>query len=73
MPDMELDDRVIDLERPVGEPEGSFQFLSTRLSGVHKSLLDFQSEVHERFDIVEAKLDVMPKALASIIAETKGS
>ena len=77
---MKLEDRVNDLERRMGEREGSFQFLSSQVSGVHKSLINFQSEVHERFDKIDkrlngmdAKLDAMPKVLAEVIAENKSS
>ena len=81
---MKLEDRVNDLERSMGEREGSFQFLSSQVSGVHKSLINFQSEVHERFDKIDkrlngmdakldAKLDAMPKVLAEVIAENKSS
>lgn len=68
---MKLEDRVRDLERRVGELEGSFQFITGQLKGVHASLINFQGEAHERFDRVEAKLDAMPKALAAVIAESK--
>ena len=71
MADMKLEDRVNDLERRVGELEGSFQFLSSQVRGVHVALNNFQSEVHERFDTVDAKLDAMPKALAAVIAKSK--
>ncbi len=74
-----------DLERRVGELEGSFQFITGQLKGVHQSLINFQGEVHQRFDDVdrrfdkvdgrfdrvEATLEAMPKALADVIADSK--
>ena len=80
MPDMKLDDRVRDSERRVGELEGSFQFLSKQLSGVHKSVLEFQSEmtafraeVNERLNVVDSKLDAMPEIVASAVASAMRS
>ena len=64
-----------DLERRDGELEGSFQFLSTQLSGVHKSVLEIQSEVGElRSEMgdfrleVNQRFDAIPEIVASAVA-----
>ena len=75
MEDMKLEERVRDLERRVGELEGSFEFLSSQLKGVHKSLLEFQSETGEHLDAQDVEIAVIKtevKALPRVIAEIIG-
>lgn len=54
---MDVEAEIRDLKRRVGEPEGSFSFLTGQVRDVHRSLLGFQESTEERFDRIEGRLD----------------
>ena len=52
---MNIEAEIRDLQRRVGELEGSFGFLTQQLKTVHKDLLSFQERTEERFDGIDGK------------------
>jgi predicted nucleic acid-binding Zn-ribbon protein len=61
---MNVEAEIRDLQRRVGEIEGSFGFLTQQIKSVHKDLLAFEAKteqgfkkVDERFDRLENKID----------------
>ena len=76
MADMKLEDRVKDLERRVGELEGSFGFLAEQLKGVHQTLLGFESETRDHLEAqdielaaIKREVKALPRAVAEIIGK----
>lgn len=69
MADMKIEDRVRDLERRVGELEGSFQFVSSQLRGVHKSLVDFESETRDHLEAQDVELAGIRNKLGDVDAK----
>jgi hypothetical protein len=47
---MSIEAEIRELKRRVGEPEGSFGFLTLQLKAVHKDLLAFQERTEQRFE-----------------------
>jgi hypothetical protein len=54
---IDVEAEIRDLKRRVGEPEGSFGFLTRQLRAVHKDLLGFQKRTEERFSKMSGRLD----------------
>jgi hypothetical protein len=54
---MDVEAEIRDLKRRVGEPEGSFGFLTQQVQGVHRDLLGFQEQTSRRFDELDEHLD----------------
>ena len=54
---MNVEAEIRGRKRRVGEPEGSFGFLTEQIKGVHKDMLAFQVRTEQRFDRVDGRLD----------------
>ena len=54
---MNVEAEIRDLKRRVGELEGSSEFLTQQVKGVHRDLLGFQAKTEQRFDQVDGRLD----------------
>jgi hypothetical protein len=54
---MDVESEIRDLKRRVGEIEGTYGFLSGQLRDVHRSVLGFQEQTNERFDMLEGRMD----------------
>jgi len=54
---MKVEAEIRDLKRRVGELEGSSEFLTQQVKGVHRDLLGFQAKTEQRFDQVDGRLD----------------
>jgi hypothetical protein len=63
---MDVESEIRDLKRRVGEPEGSFSFLTGQVRDVHRSLLSFQEETNARFDRVETDLGGVKADLGAV-------
>lgn len=60
---MNVEAEIRDLQRRVGEIEGSFGFLTQQVKGVHKDLLAFQAKTEQRFDQVDGRLEKIDSRL----------
>jgi len=54
---MKVEAEIRDLKRRVSEFEGSSEFLTQQVKGVHRDLLGFQAKTEQRFDQVDGRLD----------------
>ena|SRR5437899_10122095 len=54
---MNVEAEIRDLKRRVSELEGSSEFLTQQIKGVHRDLLGFQAKTEQRFDQVDGRLD----------------
>jgi uncharacterized protein YoxC len=54
---MNVEAEIRDLKRRVGELEGSSEFLTQQVKGVHKDLLGFEAKTEQRFDQVDRRFD----------------
>src|SRR5262249_7420196 len=54
---MKLEAEIRDLKRRVSELEGSSEFLTQQVKGVHKDLLAFEAKTEQRFDQVDRRFD----------------
>jgi len=66
---MDVEAEIRDLKRRVGELEGSFQFLTTQISGVHRDLLAFQESATGRFDQLHQELRSLRQDLPGIVGD----
>ena len=60
---MKVEAEIRDLKRRVGELEGSSDFLTQQVKGVHRDLLGFQAKTEQRFDQVDGRLDKVESRL----------
>jgi len=81
---MNVEAEIRDLQRRVGELEGSFGFLTQQIKSVHKDLLAFQNgmehfqesmehfkaNTERRFEKVEANINGLRKELPEIVASS---
>jgi hypothetical protein len=54
---MDVESEIRDLKRRMGEPEGTYGFLTGQLRDVHRAVLGFQEQTNERFDALEGRAD----------------
>ena len=54
---MNVEAEIRDLKRRVSELEGSSEFLTQQVKGVHKDLLAFEAKTEQRFDQVDRRFD----------------
>jgi chromosome segregation ATPase len=54
---MKVEAEIRDLKRRVGELEGSSEFLTQQIKGVHKDLLAFQEKTEQRFEKIDSRFD----------------
>jgi len=54
---MNVEAEIRDLKRRVGELEGSSEFLTQQVKGIHRDLLGFQAKTEQRFDQLDGRLD----------------
>ena len=54
---VDVEAEVRDLKRRVSEIEGSFDFVTHRIKGVHNDLLAFQTRTEQRFDKIDGRFD----------------
>jgi uncharacterized protein YoxC len=54
---MKVEAEIRDLKRRVSELEGSSEFFTQQLKGVHKDLLAFQEKTEQRFDKIDGRFD----------------
>jgi predicted nucleic acid-binding Zn-ribbon protein len=52
---MKVEAEIRDLKRRVGELEGSSEFLTQQIKGVHKDLLAFQEKTEQRFEKIDGR------------------
>jgi len=69
---MNVEAEIRDLKRRVGELEGSSEFLTQQVKGVHKDLLAFQAKTEQRFDQVDGRLDRVEKAVRDLRHDMPG-
>ena len=67
---MNVEAEIRDLQRRVGELEGSFGFLTQQIKSVHKDLLAFEARTEQRFEKVEASINGLRKELPEIVASS---
>jgi predicted nucleic acid-binding Zn-ribbon protein len=60
---MKVEAEIRDLKRRVGELEGSSEFLTQQVKGVHKDLLGFEAKTEQRFDQVDRRFDKVESRL----------
>ena len=60
---MNVEAEIRELQRRVGELEGSFGFLTRQIGSAHKDLLAFEEKTEQRFDRIEGRLDQMETRL----------
>jgi tetrahydromethanopterin S-methyltransferase subunit G len=63
---MNVEAEIRDLKRRVGELEGSSEFLTQQVKGVHGDLLGFQAKTEQRFDQVDGRLDKVESRLGLV-------
>ena len=75
---MNVEAEIRDLQRRVGELEGSFGFLTQQIKSVHKDLLGFQESMEHfkanterKFEKVEATINGLRKEVRSDISELR--
>jgi len=66
---MDVEAEIRDLKRRVGEPEGSFGFLTQQVQGVHRDLLGFQQQTNRRFDKVDSRFDKVEADIRGVKAD----
>jgi predicted nucleic acid-binding Zn-ribbon protein len=54
---MDVEAAIRDLQRRVGELEGSFEFLTKQVKAVHRDVLEFREAVEGRFDGLEGTME----------------
>ena len=69
---MKVEAEIRDLKRRVGELEGSSEFLTQQVRGIHKDLLAFQAKTEQRFDQVDGRLDRVEKGLRDLRHDMPG-
>jgi predicted nucleic acid-binding Zn-ribbon protein len=69
---MKVEAEIRDLKRRVGELEGSSEFLTQQVKGVHRDLLAFEAKTEERFDQVDRRLDRVEKGLRELRHDMPG-
>ena len=76
---MKVEAEIRDLKRRVSELEGSSEFPTQQVKGVHKDLLAFEAkterrfdQVDRRFDKVESRLDVVENGLRDLRHDMPG-
>jgi hypothetical protein len=74
---MDVEAEIRDLKRRVGEPEGSFGFLTRQIQGVHKDLLAFEEKTDKkllehdaRFDRLEQDIRGLRTDLPKFVGDT---
>jgi hypothetical protein len=60
---MKVEAEIRDLKRRVGELEGSSEFLTQQVKGVHRDLLGFEAKTEQRFDQVDRRFDKVESRL----------
>jgi hypothetical protein len=63
---MNVEAEIRDLKRRVSELEGSSEFLTQQVKGVHRDLLGFQAKTEQRFDQVDGRLDKIDDRLDKV-------
>jgi tetrahydromethanopterin S-methyltransferase subunit G len=69
---MDVEAEIRDLQRRVGELEGSFGFLTGQVRDVHRALLTFQAETKNEFKNVNGRLDNVEGRLDRVETEVRG-
>ncbi len=69
---MDVEAEIRDLQRRVGELEGSYGFLSGQVRGVHRDLLNFQAATERRFDGIDQRFDRIEGEVRSLREDLPG-
>ena len=63
---MNVEAEIRELQRRVGELEGTFGFLTNQIKTVHKDLLAFEARTEQRLEKVEGRLDKIEVRLEKV-------
>jgi predicted nucleic acid-binding Zn-ribbon protein len=69
---MDVEAEIRDLNRRVGEMDGSFGLLTEQVKGVHKDLLAFEAKTEQRFNKVDQRFDKVDDRLDHLDTELRG-
>ena len=69
---MDVEAEIRDLKRRVGEPEGSFGFLTQQVKAVHKDLLEFETKTEQRFNKVDERFDQVDRRFDKLERQVDG-